>query len=64
MDGSNGLLLGIRNVISRIFLPAVLATSNWGALNQTKQGEHEKLSFTETIIRYLAFLDGKNHGEL
>ena len=59
LDGSEGLLLGIKNVISKVFLPAVLATNNWGALNQTKQGHLEKQSFTETLNRYLAFLDGK-----
>ncbi|ETE64448.1 Dynein heavy chain 8, axonemal, partial [Ophiophagus hannah] len=58
LDGSEGLLLAIKNTLSTVFLPAVLATSNWGALNQTKQGELEKQSFIETLNRYLAFLDG------
>ncbi|XP_044299056.1 dynein axonemal heavy chain 8 isoform X1 [Varanus komodoensis] len=58
MDGSDGLLPGIRNILSTVFLPAVLATSNWGALTQTKQGDIEKQSFTETLNRYLSFLDG------
>ncbi|KAL7987444.1 hypothetical protein Chor_006363 [Crotalus horridus] len=58
LDGNEGLLLGIKNILATIFLPAVLATSNWGALNQTKQGELEKQSFIETLNRYLAFLDG------
>lgn len=60
MDGSEGLLLAIKNILATIFLPAILATSNWGALNQTKQGELEKQSFIETLNRYLSFLDGKN----
>uniref|UniRef100_G1KWX1 Dynein heavy chain tail domain-containing protein n=1 Tax=Anolis carolinensis TaxID=28377 RepID=G1KWX1_ANOCA len=58
LDGSEGLLPGIKNVISTVFLPAVRATSNWGALNQTKQGDIEKQSFNETLNRFLAFLDG------
>ncbi|XP_029140899.1 dynein heavy chain 8, axonemal, partial [Protobothrops mucrosquamatus] len=58
LDGNEGLLLGIKNTLATVFLPAVLATSNWGALNQTKQGELEKQSFIETLNRYLAFLDG------
>ncbi|KAH0622614.1 hypothetical protein JD844_025060 [Phrynosoma platyrhinos] len=58
LDGSEGLLPGIKNIILNVFLPAILATSNWGALNQTKQGDLEKQCFTETLNRFLAFLDG------
>ncbi|XP_070312609.1 dynein axonemal heavy chain 8 [Odocoileus virginianus] len=58
LDASEGLLVGIRNMLANIFLPAILATNNWGALNQSQQGESEKHIFTETINRYLSFLDG------
>uniref|UniRef100_A0A9L0SSP7 Dynein axonemal heavy chain 8 n=1 Tax=Equus caballus TaxID=9796 RepID=A0A9L0SSP7_HORSE len=58
LDASKGLLIGIRKMLANIFLPAILATNNWGALNQSKQGESEKHLFTETINRYLSFLDG------
>ncbi|XP_036073454.1 dynein heavy chain 8, axonemal isoform X3 [Rousettus aegyptiacus] len=58
LDASEGLLIGIRDMLANIFLPALLATNNWGALNQSKQGEYEKHIFTETINRYLSFLDG------
>ncbi|XP_012885023.1 PREDICTED: dynein heavy chain 8, axonemal [Dipodomys ordii] len=58
LDASKGLLEGIRKMLSKLFLPAILATSNWGALNQSKQGESEKHIFIETINRYLSFLDG------
>ncbi|KAM6184114.1 dynein axonemal heavy chain 8 isoform 2-T2 [Erethizon dorsatum] len=58
LDASEGLLNGIKNMLANIFLPAILATNNWGALNQSKQGESEKHIFTETIGRYLSFLDG------
>ncbi|XP_004416334.1 PREDICTED: dynein heavy chain 8, axonemal-like [Odobenus rosmarus divergens] len=54
----SGILNGIKNMLSSVFLPAILATNNWGALNQSKQGESEKHIFTETINRYLSFLDG------
>lgn len=63
LEGSEGLLLGIKNILANLFLPSVLATNNWGALNQTKQGEFEKQAFTETLNRYMAFLDGKNYRE-
>ncbi|XP_042794572.1 dynein axonemal heavy chain 8 isoform X5 [Panthera leo] len=58
LDASTGILPGISNMLSSIFVPAILATNNWGALNQSKQGESEKHIFTETINRYLSFLDG------
>ncbi|XP_064453637.1 dynein axonemal heavy chain 8 [Mirounga angustirostris] len=58
LDASTGILNGIKNMLSSVFLPAILATNNWGALNQSKQGESEKHIFTETINRYLSFLDG------
>ncbi|XP_077876201.1 dynein axonemal heavy chain 8 isoform X2 [Ictidomys tridecemlineatus] len=58
LDASEGLLNGIKNMMSSIFLPAIHSTSNWGALNQSKQGESEKHIFTETLNRYLSFLDG------
>ncbi|XP_058589787.1 dynein axonemal heavy chain 8 isoform X2 [Neofelis nebulosa] len=58
LDASAGILPGISNMLSSIFVPAILATKNWGALNQSKQGESEKHIFTETINRYLSFLDG------
>ena len=59
LDASEGLLVGIRNMLANIFLPAILATNSWGALNQSQQGESEKHIFIETINRYLSFLDGK-----
>uniref|UniRef100_A0A8C0ZLP6 Dynein heavy chain tail domain-containing protein n=1 Tax=Castor canadensis TaxID=51338 RepID=A0A8C0ZLP6_CASCN len=59
LDASKGLLSGIGKMLASVFLPAILATSNWGALNQSKQGESERQIFTETISRYLSFLDGK-----
>ncbi|XP_045150713.1 dynein axonemal heavy chain 8 [Echinops telfairi] len=58
LDARKGLLKGIRSMLANIFLPAILATSNWGALNQSKQGEADKHIFTETIRRYLSFLEG------
>ncbi|CAM2111333.1 unnamed protein product [Caretta caretta] len=58
LDATEGLLRGTRNVLANIFLPAILATNNWGALSQTTQGTIEKQSFIETINRYLSFLDG------
>lgn len=61
LDATEGLLHGVRNMIEKIFLPAILATNNWGALSQTKQDTKDKQNFVETINRYLSFLEGKCH---
>ncbi|XP_009878765.1 PREDICTED: dynein heavy chain 8, axonemal [Charadrius vociferus] len=58
LDATEGLLHGVRNMIEKIFLPAILATNNWGALSQTKQDTKDKQNFVETINRYLSFLEG------
>uniref|UniRef100_F7EDE6 Dynein axonemal heavy chain 8 n=1 Tax=Monodelphis domestica TaxID=13616 RepID=F7EDE6_MONDO len=58
LDASEGLLVGIKKMLQKIYLPAINITTNWGALNQTKQGESEKYAFIETINRFLSFLDG------
>lgn len=60
LDATEGLLCGVRNMIEKIFLPAILATNNWGALSHTKQDTKDKQNFVETINRYLSFLEG-NH---
>ncbi|KAK1192580.1 DYH8 protein, partial [Pygoscelis papua] len=58
LDATEGLLHGVRNMIEKIFLPAILATNNWGALSQTKQDTKDKQNFVEAINRYLSFLEG------
>uniref|UniRef100_A0A8C0B3E1 Dynein axonemal heavy chain 8 n=1 Tax=Buteo japonicus TaxID=224669 RepID=A0A8C0B3E1_9AVES len=58
LDATEGLLCGVRNMIEKIFLPAILTTNNWGALSQTKQDTKDKQNFVETINRYLSFLEG------
>lgn len=59
LDARNGLLKGTRNLLSKILVPAVGATENWGALNESKHGDKDKQNFKDTISRYVSFLDGK-----
>ncbi|XP_061847250.1 dynein axonemal heavy chain 8 isoform X2 [Colius striatus] len=58
LDGTEGLLCGVKNMIEKIFLPAILATNNWGALSQSKEDTKDKQNFVETINRFLSFLEG------
>jgi len=59
LDASEGLLRGIKNMLEKIFIPAILATNNWGVLSQNKQDTKDKQNFVESIRRYLSFLEGK-----
>lgn len=59
LHATEGLLCGVRNMIENIFLPAILATNNWGALSQTKHVTKDKQNFVETIKGYLSSLEGK-----
>uniref|UniRef100_A0A4W4EW92 Dynein heavy chain tail domain-containing protein n=1 Tax=Electrophorus electricus TaxID=8005 RepID=A0A4W4EW92_ELEEL len=53
-----GLLKATRNLISKVFMQAVCATENWGALNQSKHAEKDKQNFKDTISPCICFLDG------
>ncbi|NXU46526.1 DYH8 protein, partial [Drymodes brunneopygia] len=57
-DASDGLLLGIKDLIEKVFLPAILETSNWGNLGQSKEDTKDKQNFVETINKYISFLRG------
>ncbi|XP_040553568.1 dynein axonemal heavy chain 8 isoform X1 [Gallus gallus] len=57
LDASEGLLRGIKNMLEKIFIPAILATNNWGVLSQNKQDTKDKQNFVESIRRYLSFLE-------
>ncbi|NXH93693.1 DYH8 protein, partial [Pachycephala philippinensis] len=58
LDATDGLIPGIKDIIEKVFLPAVLATSNWGTLDESKEDTKEKQKFVETINRYISFLGG------
>ncbi|KFV66664.1 Dynein heavy chain 8, axonemal, partial [Dryobates pubescens] len=58
LDATEGLLRGVKKMIGKVFLPAILATNNWGTLNQAKQVTKEKQIFVEKINKYLSFLEG------
>lgn len=59
LDARDGLLKGTRNLLSKVLMPAVSATDNWGALSASKHGEKDKQNFKDTISRYVSFLDGE-----
>uniref|UniRef100_A0A8C3TQI8 Dynein axonemal heavy chain 8 n=1 Tax=Catharus ustulatus TaxID=91951 RepID=A0A8C3TQI8_CATUS len=58
LDATEGLLPGVKDVIEKVFLPAMLETSNWGNLGQSKEDTKDKQNFVETIKKYISFLGG------
>ncbi|XP_055492119.1 LOW QUALITY PROTEIN: dynein axonemal heavy chain 8-like [Leucoraja erinacea] len=58
LDCTDGILNGTVTMIENIFLPAISASRNWGALNQYIHGEREKKAFKDTINSYVTFLKG------
>ncbi|NXV03318.1 DYH8 protein, partial [Cettia cetti] len=58
LDASDGLLPGVKDAIEKVFLPAILETSNWGNLGQSKEDTKDKQNFVETIKKYISFLGG------
>ncbi|NXQ74857.1 DYH8 protein, partial [Quiscalus mexicanus] len=58
LDATDGLLPGIKDLLEKVFLPAILETSNWGDLGQSKEDTKDKQKFVETIKKYISFLGG------
>ncbi|NXE58453.1 DYH8 protein, partial [Calcarius ornatus] len=58
LDATDGLLPGIKDLLEKAFLPAILETSNWGDLGQSKEDTKDKQKFVETIKKYISFLGG------
>ncbi|NXT04789.1 DYH8 protein, partial [Prunella fulvescens] len=58
LDATDGLLPGIKDMLEKVFLPAILETSNWGDLGPSKEDTKDKQNFVETIKKYVSFLGG------
>uniref|UniRef100_A0A8D2M6S3 AAA+ ATPase domain-containing protein n=1 Tax=Zonotrichia albicollis TaxID=44394 RepID=A0A8D2M6S3_ZONAL len=56
LDATDGLLPGIKDLLEKVFLPAILETSNWGDLGQSKEDTKDKQKFVETIKKYISFI--------
>ncbi|XP_063774922.1 dynein axonemal heavy chain 8 [Pseudophryne corroboree] len=56
LDATDGIFTGTSDLLSKIFLPAINATDNWGLLYQCRHGESEKQRFKQSIANFLSFL--------
>ncbi|XP_062857915.1 dynein axonemal heavy chain 8-like [Trichomycterus rosablanca] len=57
LSATEGMLKGIRDLLSNVYIPAVCTTENWGALNQSKHGEKIKQNFRDDLFHFTHFLD-------
>lgn len=56
LDASEGLLKGQQDLLSKVYLPAICVTEDWGILTNTKEEEKIKQNFKNIISN---FLEGK-----
>ncbi|XP_071995855.1 dynein axonemal heavy chain 8 isoform X2 [Engystomops pustulosus] len=56
LEATQGLFSGIAELLSRVFVPAINVTDNWGLLNQSRHGERKKQQFREAIDQHLSYL--------
>ncbi|KAB5539955.1 hypothetical protein PHYPO_G00095290 [Pangasianodon hypophthalmus] len=57
LDASEGVLMGQRDLLSKVYLPAICATEDWGILTNTEDEEKIKQNFKNAILNYINFLD-------
>ncbi|XP_068088806.1 dynein axonemal heavy chain 8 [Hyperolius riggenbachi] len=56
LDATEGIFTGFSNLLSGVFLPAITATQNWGAVKEPADVNRVKKSCQEAIAQYLASL--------
>ncbi|KAG7316477.1 hypothetical protein KOW79_020018 [Hemibagrus wyckioides] len=57
LDASEGLLKGQQDLLSKVYLPAICVTEDWGILTNTKEEEKIKQNFKNIIFNYVNFLE-------
>lgn len=53
------LIPALRSHLSKIYVPAIKAMTNWGELIQTPQGQKASKEFVESLDSFVHFIDGK-----
>uniref|UniRef100_A0A8D2M816 AAA+ ATPase domain-containing protein n=1 Tax=Zonotrichia albicollis TaxID=44394 RepID=A0A8D2M816_ZONAL len=54
LDATDGLLPGIKDLLEKVFLPAILETSNWGDLGQSKEDTKDNLNWFDIVIAFFS----------
>lgn len=56
---AGSLIPALRSHLSKIYVPAIKAMTNWGELTQTPQGQKASKEFVESLDSFVHFIDGK-----
>ena len=56
---AGSLVPALKAHLTKIYLPAINAMSNWGELTETPQGKHTRKEFVESLDNFVHFIDGK-----
>lgn len=56
---AGSLIPALRSHLTKLYVPAIKAMSNWGELSQTPQGQKASQEFVESLDSFVHFIDGK-----
>lgn len=56
---AGSLIPALKAHLTKIYLPAIEAMSNWGELTETPQGLNTRKEFVESLDSFVHFIDGK-----
>ncbi|KAI5090696.1 dynein heavy chain 5, axonemal [Silurus meridionalis] len=57
LNASEGVLKGQQDLLSKVYLPAIGATEDWGILTNTEEEGKIKQDFTDVVSNYIKFID-------
>ena len=56
---AGSLIPALKAHLTKIYVPAIQAMSNWGELEETPQGQQASKEFVESLDSFVHFIDGK-----
>lgn len=56
---AGSLIPALKKHLTKIYVPAIEAMSNWGELTETPQGMHTRKEFVESLDNFAHFIEGK-----
>ena len=58
---AGSLIPALKTHLTKIYVPAIRAMSNWGELANTPQGQKASKEFVESLDSFVHFIDGKKY---
>lgn len=56
---AGSLIPALKAHLTKIYVPAIQAMTNWGELEETPQGQQASKEFVESLDSFVHFIDGK-----